>query len=97
MGVLRMGEYEDCQGKIHIQFDELVGTGKNWFAPARILKMNIPDFVMCLKKDYEAELTVYKDAEGKVSFIGYKWTSLKMARKFKNKINAIARDNKDNN
>jgi len=94
MGVLRMSEYEDFKGMIHIQFDDLVGTGCNWFAPARVLKMSIPDFIMMLKTEYEANLTVYKNEDGSVKFIAYCWTSLTMARKFKNRINKIAREGK---
>lgn len=94
MGILRMSEYEDALGKIHIQFDELVGTGLNWLAPARVLKMSIPDFIMSLKNDYEAELKVYKKEDGSVNFIGYQWSSLIMARKFKNHVNRVAREGK---
>lgn len=93
MAVLKLSEFEDGVGKIHIQYDELVGTGINWIAPARVLGMDVATFITVLKNDYQADIVFYKK-DDKVSFVGYSWTSLVMARKFKNMVNRIAREKK---
>jgi predicted amidohydrolase len=88
-----MSEFES-NGKIHIIFDDLVGTGANWITPARLLKVDIIEFLTMLQKEYDAELTVFRNEDKSIKFIDYKWSSLAKARAFKNKINAIAREQK---
>lgn len=91
MAILQMAEYKDGAGKTHVQFDELVGTGLNWIAPARVLGMDATSYIMMLKDKYDAELTIYKDGD-KVRFIGYRWNSLTKARAFKSLVNRVARE-----
>lgn len=87
----KAGEWIDNGGMIHIQCDDLVGTGRNWIEPARILGIKPAEFVLKLKQEFNAEIHPYKK-EGKVSFIGYSWNNLADARRFKNLINKIARE-----
>lgn len=90
--VYKATEWKDLAGNIRIQCDDLVGTGRNWSEPAKILGMKPSDFLASLKEDYEATLVPYRNKEGKLTFVGYHWKSLQKARLFKNKLNKIARE-----
>jgi hypothetical protein len=92
MKILKLTEYTDMVGFHHIQSDDLVGTGLNWIVPARVLSLDVPTFLMMLKKDYEAIITIYKNDDDSVKFVGFKWRDLAMARKYKNYVNRIARE-----
>ena len=90
---LQLAEYQShCGGEYHVQYDDLVGTGLNWIAPARVLGMDLVTFLTTLKKDFGADLSFYYTEEKKVKFVGYSWTDLASARKFKNYVNRIARE-----
>lgn len=89
--VYKASEWTDNGGMVHIQCDDLVGTGRNWVEPARILGLQPADFVIKLKQEFNADIQPYKK-NGKVTFIGYSWKSLADARRFKNLINKIARE-----
>lgn len=86
-------EWISSSGKVHIQCEDLVGTGTNWITPSRILEMQVTDFILMLKNEYNANIVPYKK-DGKISFIGYSWDSLTEARKYKNMINRVAREKK---
>ena len=73
-------EFKSVSGDIHIQCDDLVGTGRNWIEPARVLGIQPTELIMKLKTD------------GKINFIGYSWSNLADARRFKNYLNKIARE-----
>lgn len=85
-------EWISASGKVNIQSVNLVGTGRNWREPAKILGLSVPDFILKLREEYEAELKVFKNEEGKIMFIDYYWRDLAKARKYKNYINLIARN-----
>ena len=84
-------EFKSVSGKIHIQCDDLVGTGRNWVEPARILGIQPTELVLKLKTEFKADITSYRK-DGKISFIGYSWSNLSDARRFKNYLNKIARE-----
>lgn len=84
------GEFTDVNGQVRIMCDDLVGTSRNWLEPARILGLQPADFILLLRTEYNANITPYRK-NGKLSFIGYSWSTLAEARKFKNFLNAKAR------
>lgn len=93
MKIMQMTEFES-NGKIHLIFEDLVGKGTNWVTPARILKMEVVDFIVMIKEKYGAELTFYRNEDYSIKFIDYKWSDLTKARAFKNMINRMAREQK---
>lgn len=84
-------EFVSGSGSIHIQCDDLVGTGRNWVEPARILGIQPTELIVMLKTEYNAKVNPYRK-DGKISFIGYSWDDLAEARKFKNFLNKLARE-----
>jgi hypothetical protein len=84
-------EFKSVSGDIHIQCDDLVGTGRNWIEPARVLGIQPTELIMKLKTEYNAHITPYRK-DGKINFIGYSWSNLADARRFKNYLNKIARE-----
>lgn len=86
-------EFQSVGGSYHIQCDDLVGTGRNWIEPARILGIAPTEFITLLRNEYNAEIEPYRK-DGKLKWIGYSWEHLADARKFKNFLNAKARTKK---
>lgn len=86
-------EFSTIEGVYHVQCNDLVGTGRNWIEPARILDITPSELVLMLKNNFNATLVPYKK-DGKIAWIGYYWTTLAEARKWKNFINAKARAEK---
>ncbi len=84
-------EFQGASGRFHIQCDDLVGTGRNWVEPARILGLQPTELIVKLKSEYGATITPYRK-DNKVNFIGYSWDNLSNARRFKNYINKVARE-----
>lgn len=72
-----------------VQCDDLVGTGRNWTEPAKILGMAQTDFLKFVINK-KGKLTPYRK-DGKISFVGYHWDNLADARAFKNLLNAQSR------
>ena len=92
---IQLKEYQNTiTGVFKVQYDELVGTGKNWFMPAKVLGMDLISFLEMLKGKYEAEINFYYKPDRSISFIGYSWTSQSKMRAFKNYTNKVARDKK---
>ena len=90
----KIDEWTNATGEIRVQCNDLVGTGRNWDEPAKLLQIKKADFVRKLRLDYGAVLTVYRKSDGSINFIDYHWTDLRLARKFKNFINAESRKQK---
>lgn len=90
MKIYKASEWTDITGKVHVQCDDLVATGRNWIEPAKILGITPSDFIILLKNKFDAYITPYRK-DGKISFISYHWDDLSKARKFKNFINAEAK------
>lgn len=87
----KASEWVDLHGMVHVQCDDLVGTGRNWIEPARIMNIKPSEFVIKLREEFKAEITPYRK-DNKVLFIGYAWKSLTDARRFKNYINKLSRE-----
>lgn len=84
-------EFTTIDGQTRVICDDLVGTGRNWVEPARVLGISPADLALKLKNEYNANITPYRK-NGKITFIGYSWNSLADARRFKNYVNKIARE-----
>lgn len=87
----KASEYTSQTGRIYIQSEDLVGTGRNWTEGATILGIEISDFLLKIKKEFGAELTPYRK-DDKLIYVGFCWTDLTKARKYKNYINRCARE-----
>ncbi|MEG0153162.1 MAG: hypothetical protein RR744_08305 [Cellulosilyticaceae bacterium] len=87
----KVSEYTSQTGRIYIQSEDLVGTGRNWTEGASILGIEISDFLSKIKREYSAELTPYR-RDGELIYVGFYWTDLAKARKYKNYINRCARE-----
>lgn len=90
--VYKATEWKSQSGVYHIQCDNLVGTGRNWNEPAKILGITNAEFVKKLVNTYGATIKPYRNVDGKLMWIGYSWKNLAKAREFKNLINKIARE-----
>ena len=94
--ILKFADYTDIYTKTNtIMNNELVGTGRNWIAPAIVLGIGVVDFASLLIT-YKAELKFYydKDDNSKIKWFSYHWDNLSDARVFKNYVNKIAREKK---
>ena len=61
---------------------------QKWILPARLLGLPADEFIKWLVKNYEPEI-FYSDS---CDFVGWKWKNQEKMRKYKNTINAIARE-----
>lgn len=93
MKIIQFEEFTDGVGKHRIFCDELVGKGANWIVPARVLDMEVADYLIMLKTNYNATLNFYKE-EGKIKFVGCYWDHLEDLRNFKNFLNLTLRKKK---
>lgn len=82
--------WDDASGRTRVACDELVSTGANWKTPARILGLEIAEFILHLKNS-GASFSVYRK-EDKVTCIGYYWNNRAKALEYKNLLNAKARE-----
>ncbi|MCF0124455.1 MAG: hypothetical protein HUJ68_01640 [Clostridia bacterium] len=87
----KASEFESQSGLTYVICNDLVGSGRNMFEPAKILDISLAEFAWLLKKDFDANVYSYRDEDGAVERIGYSWDTKQKAIKFKNYINKIAR------
>lgn len=83
--VLQAKEYETASGKIQLQFVELLGTGLNDSSFAYVFGLEQTEFEKVIQEKYGAII------QNCGSFTRFFWNDLKLARKFKNELNAKAR------
>ena len=84
-------DWADFSDRHHVQCDDLVGTGRNWIEPARIIGVTPTEFILMLKNSFDADIRPYR-RDGKITFIDYSWSRLQDARSFRNFINECARE-----
>ncbi len=41
----KVSEWQSAIGEVHIQCEDLVGTGRNWSEPAKVLGISVVDLV----------------------------------------------------
>ena len=93
--LLKYTEWQSCSGRWYCGATDLdiLGskTGALWFLPARFLGLSPAQYLQWVINNYEPDRVFYsKD----FSFVGWSWSKenqLKM-RKFKNKINLLAKE-----
>lgn len=81
-------EWQSASGKWHCNDPDLITRGDQWLIPAKILNMNIVDYLVMMKEQYNAIVNIREDG----NFAYCSWKSQTDMRKYKNWINAKARD-----
>lgn len=78
-----------AKGTFYVHCEDLIGRpGPHWHIPARILGIELDEFVKLLAVKYKATIVSY-NKENK--FLLFSWDKQSEARKYKNDINAQAR------
>lgn len=80
-------EWQSATGKWHCNDPDLITRGDQWLISAKILNMNITDFLVMMQNEYKANLHIKEDG----TFAYCTWDNQVDMRKYKNWINAKAR------
>ena len=86
--VYKAVEWQSASGNWFCNDPDLLTRGDQWLIPAKILNMNIVDYLIMMKEQYNAIVNIREDGNFAYCF----WKSQTDMRKYKNWINAKARD-----
>lgn len=89
MAIFKMTEWEDTCGKWRC--NDVSNLGKDsshWTHPARILDMNLVSYIQWVYNNFNPEIDFSKEK----CLVFFSWKNQKDMRKFKNYINAKARE-----
>lgn len=81
-------EWQSASGKWHCNDPDLITRGDQWLIPAKILNMNIADFLLMMKDKFKADVHIRGDG----AFAYFEWANQADMRTYKNWINAKARE-----
>ena len=87
--LFRMEEWQSPGGMWHCAHTSSFPPDVDlWIIPARLLGLPLDKYIMYIKENYKsAHIHIREDG----GFVSISWESLAEMRKFKNKINALAR------
>lgn len=87
--LMRYTEWEGANGYWHCNDIEELGKGSGyWWFPARMLNMSPADYLKWVIDNFHPDKITHSED---CSFVGFGWKSQTQMRKYKNKINALAR------
>ena len=85
--ILKYVEWEDANGNWFCNdTDDLAGIGSCWYTPARVMKMELVDYVNMLITNFRPDFIKFTDLNGH-SVLMYSWKNREKMRKFKNWLN----------
>lgn len=88
--IYKAEEWQSASGKWHCTDPNLIVRGDQWLIPAKILNMSIVDYLTMMKENFNAIVSIKEDG----TFAYCYWESQTDMRKYKNWINAKARESK---
>lgn len=87
--ILKYDEWQDTNGKWHCGDCRALSKMSNaWWKPARLLNMELTDYIKMMKETYNANIKATKS----FNVILFSWDKQADMRKFKNFINRKARE-----
>lgn len=87
--VYKLSEWQSQTGRWFCDDISDLGHGSGaWYLPARILNISLTDFVLLLKNEYNVSFIMYSKEH---DMLIYSWDNQNDMRRYKNFINAKAR------